>query len=190
MNGYGDGLYGDGSYARLRELVLARDPTCRIRFRGCLARSTTVIHAVPLSKGGTNQLSNLRGSCSNCARARPFLRKRPKVRKVAPPKPPKNPRTVCQRGHAFDEANTYVRPNGRRMCRSCRRLKVVSQIQPCKCGEPKAPGRRSCQACWENATCTKGHPYDEANTYVEPSGKRCCRKCHNARQAKRRASVA
>lgn len=32
-------------------------------------------------------------------------------------------RTACLRGHPFDEANTYVLPNGRRMCRACRTLR-------------------------------------------------------------------
>jgi len=27
--------------------------------------------------------------------------------------------THCKRGHAFDEVNTYVRPNGTRVCREC-----------------------------------------------------------------------
>jgi hypothetical protein len=29
--------------------------------------------------------------------------------------------THCQRGHEFDEKNTHWTPNGRRMCRACRR---------------------------------------------------------------------
>lgn len=27
--------------------------------------------------------------------------------------------TECPRGHPFDEANTYIRPDGRRRCRAC-----------------------------------------------------------------------
>ncbi len=27
---------------------------------------------------------------------------------------------VCQRGHEFKPENTYVRPNGRRACRTCK----------------------------------------------------------------------
>lgn len=30
-------------------------------------------------------------------------------------------RTTCLHGHLLDEANTYVRPNGTRACRACRR---------------------------------------------------------------------
>jgi hypothetical protein len=28
-------------------------------------------------------------------------------------------RTHCPQGHAYDETNTYIRPNGRRTCRAC-----------------------------------------------------------------------
>lgn len=30
--------------------------------------------------------------------------------------------THCNRGHPFDEENTYVRPNGERNCKECRRV--------------------------------------------------------------------
>lgn len=30
-------------------------------------------------------------------------------------------KTHCHRGHLFDKANTYVRPNGGRLCRACKR---------------------------------------------------------------------
>lgn len=30
-------------------------------------------------------------------------------------------KTHCPQGHAYDEANTYVHPDGRRACRTCRR---------------------------------------------------------------------
>lgn len=34
---------------------------------------------------------------------------------------PRQPATHCQRGHAFDEANTYVNPSsGKRQCKQCR----------------------------------------------------------------------
>jgi len=40
-------------------------------------------------------------------------------------------RTHCPHGHAFDEANTYVRKNGDKQCRACdraaKRLKYVSR---------------------------------------------------------------
>ena len=36
-------------------------------------------------------------------------------------------KTCCHQGHAFDEANTYLRPDGRgRECRACRRQKSAT----------------------------------------------------------------
>jgi hypothetical protein len=35
-------------------------------------------------------------------------------------------RTVCKRGHEFNEDNTYIRTDGRRMCRACVKLLKVS----------------------------------------------------------------
>ena len=37
--------------------------------------------------------------------------------------------------------------------------------------------------------CTHGHPFDEANTYVDGIGHRNCRACHTARERIRRAKV-
>lgn len=31
--------------------------------------------------------------------------------------------TCCEAGHEFDDANTYIAPNGTRMCRACHRLR-------------------------------------------------------------------
>lgn len=36
----------------------------------------------------------------------------------------RTPVTECHRGHAFDEANTYVDPAGTRNCRKCQRIAV------------------------------------------------------------------
>ncbi|MEU2070427.1 HNH endonuclease signature motif containing protein [Streptomyces anulatus] len=38
--------------------------------------------------------------------------------------------------------------------------------------------------------CPQGHPYDEKNTYLRPNGKRDCRKCKRAADARYRAAVA
>lgn len=37
-------------------------------------------------------------------------------------RPPKPPRTHCNRGHALDDKNAYRRPTGQIVCRECRRL--------------------------------------------------------------------
>ena len=38
--------------------------------------------------------------------------------------------------------------------------------------------------------CPQGHPYDEANTYVDPDGGRRCRACHRERMRHRGAGLA
>jgi 5-methylcytosine-specific restriction protein A len=52
---------------RLRKLVLARDPLCRIAVL-CdgTALSTEVDHVIPLAAGGNNSMDNLEGSCHAC----------------------------------------------------------------------------------------------------------------------------
>ena len=35
--------------------------------------------------------------------------------------------TCCARGHAFDEANTYRKPNGTRLCRACERIRAAKR---------------------------------------------------------------
>lgn len=36
--------------------------------------------------------------------------------------------THCKRGHEFDSDNTYLRPNGSRVCRECRRLRDRERV--------------------------------------------------------------
>ncbi|MGH8660021.1 MAG: HNH endonuclease [Gammaproteobacteria bacterium] len=50
-------------WRRLRLLVLARDPVCRICQR---APSTDVDHIIPKRRGGADDPSNLQGLCSSC----------------------------------------------------------------------------------------------------------------------------
>ena len=37
--------------------------------------------------------------------------------------------------------------------------------------------------------CPSGHPYDEANTYMHPTGRRCCRTCARERAAQKRRAA-
>jgi 5-methylcytosine-specific restriction protein A len=54
-------------WAERRERVLARDPICR----ECGRRpSTEADHLVPKSAGGSDAMSNLRGLCQKCHRAK------------------------------------------------------------------------------------------------------------------------
>ena len=49
------------NWPAIKAVVLAAQPFCR-----CGARSREVDHKVPLSLGGTNDLSNLEGRCKPC----------------------------------------------------------------------------------------------------------------------------
>jgi 5-methylcytosine-specific restriction protein A len=54
--------YG-GAWARLRRMVLARDPICVLCRQ---APSTVADHIIPLRRGGANSLDNLQGCCTRC----------------------------------------------------------------------------------------------------------------------------
>ncbi|HUK20572.1 MAG TPA: HNH endonuclease signature motif containing protein [Gemmatimonadales bacterium] len=59
----------DARHRRWRLLVLARDPICK----GCnRTLSTDADHIVPLSKGGTWELSNAQGLCRACHATKTF----------------------------------------------------------------------------------------------------------------------
>ena len=83
--------------------------------------STPLQWLAPFSDGGlvvdhldtdklNNDVSNLVASCFVCNVNRGDG-------------PPSGPVTHCKRGHEFDEANTYWRPDGSRRCRSCARMR-------------------------------------------------------------------
>jgi 5-methylcytosine-specific restriction protein A len=57
-------------YRTNRAIVLKREPECHWRLPGCTLRSTQADHLIPVSRGGTNDLSNLVGSCQHCNEAR------------------------------------------------------------------------------------------------------------------------
>jgi 5-methylcytosine-specific restriction endonuclease McrA len=65
-----DANYVDPIYRRNREIVLEREPECHWRLSGCTLRSTQADHLVPVSRGGSNSLDNLVGSCRHCNEAR------------------------------------------------------------------------------------------------------------------------
>lgn len=56
-----------GEWPRIRRHVLDRDGrTCQLQLPGCTLVATTADHVVPLNRGGTDDLSNLRGACLRC----------------------------------------------------------------------------------------------------------------------------
>jgi 5-methylcytosine-specific restriction endonuclease McrA len=65
-----DAAYADPAYRRNRGITLRREPSCHWRLPGCTGRSTTADHLVAVSRGGSNDLGNLVGSCRHCNEAR------------------------------------------------------------------------------------------------------------------------
>lgn len=62
----------DGTWQRLRMIVLHEEPLCRYcRERGKLEPATTVDHMTPLSRGGARlDRANLAGACATCNAAK------------------------------------------------------------------------------------------------------------------------
>jgi 5-methylcytosine-specific restriction protein A len=60
--------YGDPEYRRNRTVAMRRDNwRCRIRTPGtCIGAARKCDHIVPVSQGGTHNLSNLRAACDPC----------------------------------------------------------------------------------------------------------------------------
>jgi len=65
-----DLAYIDARYKANREIILAREPMCHWRLPGCTGKSTQADHLIAVSRGGSNDLGNLVGSCENCNRRR------------------------------------------------------------------------------------------------------------------------
>jgi 5-methylcytosine-specific restriction endonuclease McrA len=65
-----DAMYTGASYRRNRLIAIQREPLCHWRLPGCTGKSTQADHLRPVSRGGTNDLSNLVGSCRHCNEAR------------------------------------------------------------------------------------------------------------------------
>jgi 5-methylcytosine-specific restriction endonuclease McrA len=65
-----DLAYLDPTYKRNRQIVLERNPLCVWNLKGCTGRATTADHLVAVSRGGSNDLSNLVGACEPCNRRR------------------------------------------------------------------------------------------------------------------------
>ena len=80
-------------------------------------------------------------------------------------------KTHCKNGHPLTEST-----NGRRLCRVCRNEGIRVWSRAKRAAEGKIPGRGGYLAA--KTHCPQGHPYDEANTYIRPSGHRICRQCN------------
>lgn len=127
--------------------------------------------------------------CRQCAldRSRRYEAKRKTSR------PLKTRRTHCPHGHELAGDNLYIAPNGRKFCRECASRRSAEHQERVRAGTPTVanPAKGSWQR--EKEACPAGHEYDEANTYVPPSGGRKCRECIRQRtrefQRQKRAAL-
>jgi len=86
-------------------------------------------------------------------------------------------------GHPRTAANTYARKSGRMIgyerCRTCTLEGARDYQRRKRAGEPLRPNHNAAKTA-----CPNGHPYNSANTYVNPnSGHRLCRRCQNSYQS-------
>lgn len=58
--------YRTAEYRQNRKLAIEREPQCHWKFPHCTGKSTQADHIIPVAQGGTNELSNLVGSCGRC----------------------------------------------------------------------------------------------------------------------------
>lgn len=91
-------------------------------------------------------------------------------------------KTHCPRGHEYTPENTYINTRGGRECRMCRQLKydrVNQKMREKRAARGLMPNLNSAKT-----HCPQGHPYDEKNTYINPSsGGRMCKTCIRERDA-------
>lgn len=72
-------------------------------------------------------------------------------------------------------------PDGMQLDHLCRRRDCVNPTHfEAVTGSENT--RRQDHAQRRKTACPKGHPYDEANTRITPSGRRACRACDRARR--------
>src|SRR5262245_48255562 len=82
--------------------------------------------------------------------------------------------THCKNSHVFDEANTYIKPNGTRRCRACmaahsRHYRKTDKWQAWSSKYPKPALQKY---------CSKGHLYTNENIILIGNGRRRCRICY------------
>jgi hypothetical protein len=79
-------------------------------------------------------------------------------------------------------------PSGLELDHLCRRPACVSpaHLEPVTHRENLLRGRTIVAWNAVKTECIRGHPFDAANTYIEPKGKRRCRTCHREDERQRR----
>lgn len=84
---------------------------------------------------------------------------------------PAERKSHCPRGHEYTAANIYVHTDGKRRCRKCKAARAKELKAELNAARP------GWRANVERSECWRGHPFDDANTYVDSLGRRLCRAC-------------
>lgn len=127
-------------------------------------------HGHPYSGDNLHIAPDGKRVCRECSRR--WAREHAARQRAANPPPPKPVPAYCAQGrHVLAEVG--VLKGKRTACAGCSRDKV----QQFRARKRAAAGPRPVRT-----TCKNGHPWVDANIYVNPNdGQRACKACHNAR---------
>jgi hypothetical protein len=91
-------------------------------------------------------------------------------------------RTVMAHRFAWEQANGPV-PDGKQLDHLCRNRSCVNpgHLEPVTIGENVLRGIGLTAENARKTSCRAGHPFTQANTYVNPRGERQCRTCQRQR---------
>ncbi len=78
--------------------------------------------------------------------------------------------THCRTGHEYTVENTYIRPNGAKQCKQCRKDRVREIEDGLR--EPRSYGTLT--------HCRNGHEWNAENSSFDAAGTRRCRPCNTA----------
>jgi hypothetical protein len=120
--------------------------------------------------------------CVNPEHVEPVTHQENCLRGISPSA--QNARAICcSRGHPYDEANTLIARDGRRMCRVCKRKHSRRASQ-----RRRANGYKIASHLATTTHCPRGHGYDKVNTYTARDGVWRCRACRRAQDRARYAA--
>lgn len=116
--------------------------------------------------------------CRACTARSVARYKEKRTQSIAEGWQPSTTQAVCRKGHPRTPENLVLRGVAL-LCRTCER----QRWQKCNQNRKRATGLSN----GEKASCPRGHPYDEANTYHPPSRPttRYCRACWTVKNAAR-----
>lgn len=110
------------------DLTSARTNVMRSDSRGALnARATSCPQGHPYDEANTLRPSRGGRQCRACSRARKHAAAILKYANGPGRGANHRAKTECPHGHAYDEANTYRDPKGRRGCRACHRAREAAR---------------------------------------------------------------